>query len=188
MDRLQDTPEFQQASRSSSGRSRRSNVGRPSRDAARNASENIQKNVKEERGRVPKPSETEVKPEVKTEFKNKLEPKTEAKSPEVRKGPGRPPKRKRPEKKEDEEVSKKARDQIEKDHGWTVLGESSRRPILKPVRHKTVFNIFFYFMILKPTIASKCLFRANPHMLTDYVTKRSNRRELVRKFRVATRS
>lgn len=81
---------------------------------------------------MPKPSETEVKPEVKTEFKTKLEPKTEVKSPEGRKGPGRPPKRKRPEKKEDEEVSKKARDQIEKDHGWMVLGESSRRPILKP--------------------------------------------------------
>ena len=126
MERLADTPEYREARCSASGRSRRSNIARPSREAARTASESIQKNAKDERGRLKLTVEPEKipKPEV------KVEPKT---SPVVK--PPRQPKRKRPEKKTPlTPVSKKARDQIEKDHGWIGTGESERRPILKPVR------------------------------------------------------
>ena len=122
LDRLTDTPEYQEARSSATGRTRRSQVARPARVAARSATENIQKNVKDERSRIPKIVVEET-------------PKPEPKMEKVTKPPAqRPAKRKRPEKKApDVAVSKKMRDQLEKDHGWLALGPAERRPVLKAV-------------------------------------------------------
>lgn len=124
LDRLADTPEYQEARSSATGRTRRSQVARPAREAARSATENIQKNVKDERSRIPK---------IVVEETPKPTPKVEPKVEKLTKPTTqRPAKRKRPEKKvPDVAVSKKMRDQLEKDHGWLALGQAERRPVLK---------------------------------------------------------
>ena len=97
LDRLADTPEFREAVKSASGRSRRSAVAKPSRQAARSASESIQQVVKDERSRVIVP-----KTEPKSENESSSEKKPELKGATVRTSPPKQPKnnkRKRPEKK-----------------------------------------------------------------------------------------
>lgn len=77
-----------------------------------------------------------AEPDKITPIKVKQQPdiKSEPKQVAITK-PARSAKRKRPDKKTPTTpVSKKAREKLEKEHGWEAIGQSEKRSILKAVR------------------------------------------------------
>ena len=126
LDRLADTPEFTQARKSSSSRTRRTVTGRLKRDAARDASESITQVIQDEKTKLIKATSTPQPPPP-----NASEQQQATQKPKViNKSPKKSAKsRKRARSKET--IRSKA-DELQ--HGWMPLGETFKRPILKPVR------------------------------------------------------
>lgn len=129
LDRLADTPEFTQARKSSSSRSRRAVTGRAKRDAARDASESITQVIQDEKTKLIKATSTPQPPPSTTNASEQHQEAATTQKPKViNKSPKKSAKsRKRARSKET--IRSKA-DELQ--HGWMPLGETFKRPILKP--------------------------------------------------------
>ena len=128
LERLADTPEFTQARKSSSSRSRRAVTGRAKRDAAREATESISRNIQDEKNKLIKPTTMQQQEQQQPAAVEPQQQQQQAKqTTKTLKSPKKTIKRKRARSKE---TAAKAE---ELQHGWTPMGDTFKRPILKPV-------------------------------------------------------
>jgi len=127
LERLADTPEFTQARKSSSSRSRRAVTGRAKRDAAREATESISRNIQDEKNKLIKPTTMQQQEQQQPAAVEPQQQQQQAKqTTKTLKSPKKTIKRKRARSKE---TAAKAE---ELQHGWTPMGDTFKRPILKP--------------------------------------------------------